>query len=702
MGKRIFTVVIIAVILFVFVAAENVEDETAARVTELEKKLQEVTGKEKIDTLNLLILHLCVRSPGKAIEYGNRAIALAEKIKYPKGKANAFFYLARAYGASGDDKKPFEFTRAALNIYESLGDKNSVCMTLIRLAEFYQKSGNYDEALKYELEALKTAESNGDKSLAAESSYMIGRNYIRIGDNDKALEYFQQAVKTGREAGNIKRTAYYLNTIAITYAQQKKYAPALETYREVLTLFNRQGDQYGTIMTLINIGLTYGELKNYHESFKYLKDGLKVAEDTGNKDMICRILLMVGNNYSNMKDYKQAITSYNDALKTASAINEKLVMETIYEKLSDVFAASGDYQGALDSYKRFTAIKDEMVNEEKNKQIALLQEQFEAEKKDKEIEILTKTNKIRSITRNVFIAGFILTFVALIFIFKKYLYLFAFWKKQKYIGQYRLLEPIGSGGMGNVFKAHGIREKNTVVAIKILKEELFKVESNRIRFRHEGAIIDKLNHPNILKIYERGVHEDRLYFVMEFIEGITLEKRIQIQGRLDINVCYHIMIQVADALAMIHGKNIVHRDLKPANIMLTEKDGDADFVKLLDFGLSKMKYQTQITESGFLVGTINYLAPEQIVDFEYSPASDIYSLGIIFYEMVVGGFVFAGDSVTTIVEHILDKTPPPPNTIRPDIPEPLNRLIVQMISKQNHLRPTAQTVLDTLKELSRS
>jgi serine/threonine-protein kinase len=298
--------------------------------------------------------------------------------------------------------------------------------------------------------------------------------------------------------------------------------------------------------------------------------------------------------------------------------------------------------------------------------------------------------------------GFLLALVALIFIFKKYLYLFAFWKKQKYIGQYRLLESIGSGGMGNVYKAHSIRQKTSIVAIKVLKEELFKVESNRTRFKHEGAIIDKLNHPNILKIFERGVHEDRLYFVMEFIQGITLEKKIETGGRLDLAECYHIMIQVADALAMIHGKNIVHRDLKPANIMLTEKDGDANFVKLLDFGLSKMKYQTQITESGFLVGTINYLAPEQIVDFEYSPASDVYSMGIIFYEMVIGGLVFAGDSVTTIVEHILDKTPPPPNTIRTDIPEPLNTLILQMISKENDQRPTAQTVLDTLKELSAS
>jgi serine/threonine-protein kinase len=265
-----------------------------------------------------------------------------------------------------------------------------------------------------------------------------------------------------------------------------------------------------------------------------------------------------------------------------------------------------------------------------------------------------------------------------------------------------LLEPIGSGGMGNVFKAHNIRAKSSVVAIKVLKEELFKVEGNRRRFIQEGAIIDKLNHPNILKIFERGVYEEKLYFAMEFIEGITLEKKIEQEGQIDLKACFFIMSQITDALALIHSQSIVHRDLKPANIMLTKKNGNPNFVKLLDFGLSKMRYQTGVTESGFLVGTINYIAPEQIADFKYSPASDIYSLGIIFYEMVIGQTVFPGDSLAAVVEHILDDTPAVPKKIRPEIPDELNQLILQMISKQDSQRPSAQIVLDTLRELSLS
>jgi len=253
-----------------------------------------------------------------------------------------------------------------------------------------------------------------------------------------------------------------------------------------------------------------------------------------------------------------------------------------------------------------------------------------------------------------------------------------------------------------VYKAHYIRDKTSVVAIKVLKEELFKVESNRTRFKHEGAIIDKLDHPNILKIFERGVYEETLYFVMEFVQGKTLENKIEEDGQIDLNEAIHIMTQLTDALALIHSRNIVHRDLKPANIMLTQKNGDPNFVKLLDFGLSKMKYQTRVTESGVFMGTVNYLAPEQIIDFDYSPASDIYSLGIIFYEMLIGHIAFTGDSLSAIVDRVLETTPPAPGKIRPGIPGELNRLILEMISKQNTQRPSAQIVLNTLKSLSRS
>jgi serine/threonine-protein kinase len=381
-------------------------------------------------------------------------------------------------------------------------------------------------------------------------------------------------------------------------------------------------------------------------------------------------------------------------------MKDKSSLEKIYKSYSDLYTARGDYKKALAYYKLYSETEDDLINAEKNKQIAELQEQFEAERRAKEIDILKKDNKIQKITRNAFIIGFILVLIILILLFKKYLYLFSFWKKQKYIGHYRIIETIGSGGMGTIYHAHSLRDKTQSAAIKVLKDELTKDENNRQRFKHEGTIIDKLDHPNIIKIYERGEYKEKLYLAMEFLQGKTLAQKMEEEGKIDLKECLYIMVQITDALVLIHSKNIVHRDLKPSNIMLIEKDGDPNFVKLLDFGLAKMKFQTRLTSTGILIGTINYVAPEQITDSLYSSASDIYALGIIFYQMITGNQAFSGDTITNIVEKILDTKPLELNRIRSEIPGELNHLITQMLSKKPGQRPLAEKVLTSLKKIS--
>jgi tetratricopeptide (TPR) repeat protein len=697
-------VVLLAMVLLSLIVCVHAEEEKTfdQKVTKLEKQLQKAAREEKVNVLNKLSSLFLRKEPARSLGYANRAAKLAKKINYRQGKAYAFIKLAKAHWALGDNKKPFELSREALNIFEESGDYNGIRTALGTIADFYRINGNYEDALKYIFESLHVSEKMNDNASTAESLYQVGNLYLRLDEPGKALKYFQRALETGKEAVRKQRLIYYINNIGLAYMELEQYTRALDNFQKALRRFTEQGDKFGISNTLLNIGIIHIELDNFDESLQYLHQGLEKFEETGNNSGMCRALFHIGNNHFKMNQYKRAMSYYGDALKKAREANDKFMIQLIYESYSEVYAASGEYKESLKYHKLYTRVKDNLVNEKKNKQIAELQERYEAEKRKKEIEILKKTNKIRGITRNVLIAGLILVFIFLAFMFKKYMYLFSFWKKQKHIGQYRLMEPIGSGGMGKVFKAHNIRDKTSVVAIKVLKEELFKVESNQTRFKHEGAIIDKLDHPNILKIFERGIHEETLYFVMEFIEGKTLGKKIEADGQIDLKEAIHIMTQLTDALALIHSRDIVHRDLKPTNIMLTQKNGDPNFVKLLDFGLSKMKYQTRITESGVFLGTVNYLAPEQIVDFEYSPASDIYSLGIIFYEMLIGHFAFTGDSLSAIVDQVLDTTPPAPGKIRPGIPGELNRLILEMISKQTSRRPTAHIVLNTLKKLSRS
>jgi ligand-binding sensor domain-containing protein/tRNA A-37 threonylcarbamoyl transferase component Bud32 len=281
--------------------------------------------------------------------------------------------------------------------------------------------------------------------------------------------------------------------------------------------------------------------------------------------------------------------------------------------------------------------------------------------------------------------------------FRKYISLSSFWKKEKHVGKFKLMDKIGSGGMGTVYKATNLMDKSETVALKILREDLFEDENNRKRFKQEAAIIDQLDHPNIVKVFERGQSGQNMFIAMELLEGGTLADKIMKEKQLKLDESLHIMLQTSSALAKIHSKKIIHRDMKPDNIMLIHRDGDPNFVKLLDFGLAKMQNQTRLTQTGIVIGTINYMAPEQISGKGSFIASDIYSLGVIFYEMVTGEKPFLGETTIDIMKQILDKSAIEPSRFRDDIPFDLNYLIMNMLFKEQEGRPAIGDVRERLK-----
>jgi len=560
----------------------------------------------------------------------------------------------------------------------------------------YRSIDNYDEALKYLVEALEICDSTGTALAKAGILYQLGNLSIRLKNPQKAMDYYQQAYTIAEHAGKRSSAAYFLNNIGMAHLAFGQYNRALDCFQKSLSVFTELEDPYGMCAAVANIGVTYTRLNNPGKALEYLHKALKTAEESNNMTGVCQNLIHIGSQYLKLKDYARGSTYFAKALKIAKDIEDNNSIESIYEYLTDLHIAKKNYKKALEYNILHGDLKDRLINEKKNQQIVELQQRYEAEKRTKEIEILKQTNKIQRFTRNTFIAGFALVLLLLVFLFKKYLYLFAFWKKQKYIGQYRLIDTIGSGGMSTVFKAHSIRDKNQTRAIKVLKEELFRRAGDRKRFKQEATIIDKLDHPNIIKIFERGEYHDKLYIVMEFIEGRTLAETIETEGILPPGDCLHIMRQIASALAFIHRANIVHRDLKPENIMITGKKE----VKLLDFGLSKMEFQSRITMTGVLVGTASYMAPEQIAELQSSPASDVFSLGLIFYEMVTGRPAFTGESLGRIEEQILYTTPLAPTIIRPGVPAELDDYIMQMLSKKPAQRPTAETTAEWLNRVS--
>jgi serine/threonine-protein kinase len=265
---------------------------------------------------------------------------------------------------------------------------------------------------------------------------------------------------------------------------------------------------------------------------------------------------------------------------------------------------------------------------------------------------------------------------------------------QKLIGavlqdSYRIVRLIGEGGMGAVYEGTQLR-LNRRVAIKVMSRELTSNQEALGRFRREAELTSQLGHPNIVQVLDFATAPTgEPYLAMEFLEGEDLDQRLRRVGRMPLGAVASIVKQVGSALSATHAKGIVHRDLKPANIFLVNLDGDADFVKVLDFGIAKAKVAaTRLTRASVVIGTPNYMAPEQAagkVDL-IDPASDQWSLAAIAYEMLAGRGPFTGDDVASLLYQVVHEEPPRLSDSVPGLPSALEKVVMRALSKKQEDR----------------
>jgi Tol biopolymer transport system component len=263
------------------------------------------------------------------------------------------------------------------------------------------------------------------------------------------------------------------------------------------------------------------------------------------------------------------------------------------------------------------------------------------------------------------------------------------------LGPYEILAPLGAGGMGEVYKARDSRLERTV-AVKVLPSHLSSSPEVRQRFEREAKTISQLSHPHICALYDVGSHEGTEYLVMEYLEGETLSERLA-KGPLPLEQTIRCGIEIADALGKAHRQGIVHRDLKPGNVMLT-KSG----VKLLDFGLAKatappdrqagytslptMAGGQNLTEKGTILGTFQYMAPEQLEGKEADARTDIFAFGCVLYEMATGKKAFSGASQASLISAIMSAEPSPISSLQPASPQALDRVVRICVAKDPDAR----------------
>jgi serine/threonine-protein kinase len=263
---------------------------------------------------------------------------------------------------------------------------------------------------------------------------------------------------------------------------------------------------------------------------------------------------------------------------------------------------------------------------------------------------------------------------------------------QMFGNRYEIKSVLGVGGMGMVYKAHD-RELGEVLAIKTLKPDMVAMDSSALeRFKSEIKLARRIAHRNVVRTYDLGEIGGQYFISMEYVEGKSLKDLIRERGRLPASAVLPIAKQLCRALEVSHEEGVIHRDIKPQN-MVVQADG---VLKVMDFGIARLASRPKDaghTQAGMVVGTPEYMAPEQLMGDELDARADLYATGVVLYECLTGSVPITADTPITLIARVLEETPAPPNQLRPDIPAALSELVMWSLAKDRERRPRSAAEL---------
>lgn len=361
------------------------------------KSVVEDTNKVKI--LKQLCWELRFAKPEKALEYCKQSLKIAEKISYKKYIADAHFTMGIIYDYKlGSYKVAKSHLEKAIEIYKKTGDKNGMAQAFNSLGIVYKNLGQFDKSVKCYMETLKILEENYEDSSKIASSYInLGNIYYYSGNLDKALEYYQKANDMYQILGEKERIALSIGNIGFIYAETKEYKKSIEHFLTSLKIYQETSNKKEIARTLNNIGELYASIKNYDKAKENIKQAIAAYSELNDKEGLAMSLGALGEIYNETGDYNTGLDYFKKALKTARNIGAIIRIKDCYKGLANSYVFMEDYKSAYEYHLLYSQLKDSLFNEKSTKIIAEMQTKYETVKKEKEIELLSKDNKMKSL-----------------------------------------------------------------------------------------------------------------------------------------------------------------------------------------------------------------------------------------------------------------------------------------------------------------
>lgn len=637
------------------------------------------------------------------IKLYDRMIKICKELGDDKEEANCLRYKGIVYFNMGHLNKSILFMKEAKLKYEEINDIPKIVLSLEYIGSLYQKQGENEKTIEKYIQALKISDEN-DLYLNKIRLYLkLGSLYFSLKSFKKSLTYYNEALEISKKY-NIKHYLFNIyQGFGDIHLKENKLDLALSHYRNSLNekyKINKQ-ESFAVAEIYMKIGDIYFSKKKIEQAIYNFKYALKITKKYKEIDIQMDCLLKLGTIYLINSEINNANFYFTESTRLLEFVEDINLRLNYFKFGINLNEKKLEFKKALNYYKEYFELNEQLFNEKSSEKIANIESKYQVEQKEKENELLKKNNEIQrmdlvqqKVVRNLIIIILVLTLIILGFLIRKYSFLLAFWKKKNFISHYRLRDKLGSGGSGVVYKATDVHDKSREVAVKVLREEGSSDPNYIQRFKTEGTIIDRFNHPNIVKVIERGEANNTLFLAMELLNGKNLGKVIEEESPLKFGRIYKILTEITSAVSMIHKKKIIHRDLKPDNIIIIRNQDGKEQVKLLDFGIAKSKDLTALTKTGSVLGTIHYLAPEQITSGEFTYKSDIYSLGILCYELITGEIPFTAEAEEYLFHKILNEDIKHPIELRKDTPIDLDDFIIRMTNKDQNQRPDADEVLN--------